>query len=101
MPGRQLSGIIETASRAPNCACCRPILIPVTVAKWLCRGEADGDTNARGSWQVRATCRPLRLVTMSRFRIVTYPSLTPWTPWRDTREEAIEDAIAAELAERH
>ena len=37
---------------------------------------------------------------MPRFRIITYPSGKPRTPWRDTRDEAIEDAIAAELAER-
>lgn len=28
------------------------------------------------------------------------PSGKPWTEWRDTREEAIEDAVACELAER-
>ena len=37
---------------------------------------------------------------MPRFRIITYPSGKPCTPSRVSRHEAIEDAIAAELAER-
>lgn len=35
-----------------------------------------------------------------QFRIVTVPSGKPWTDWRDTKEQAVEDAIAVELAER-
>jgi hypothetical protein len=38
---------------------------------------------------------------MPKFRIVTVPSGKPWTDWRDTREEANNDAVAVELAERY
>ena len=35
-----------------------------------------------------------------KFRVITHPSGKPWGPWRDTRNEAIEDAIREGLADR-
>ena len=35
-----------------------------------------------------------------KYRIITHPSGKPWGPWRDTRDEAIEDAISEGLADR-
>ena len=35
-----------------------------------------------------------------KYRVVTRPSGKAWSVWRDTREEALEDAVQCELAER-
>lgn len=37
---------------------------------------------------------------MPRFRIIMQPKGEPITPWRDTRAEAVADAVGKRLAER-